>query len=394
MVIASQSSPLVSVRELVPTGLGELNLNQFDFKRTPLAGALYTLSLQQVHALAEAIGFTARFDNENLKTAYLEVRSGIAIIVCEMPKNTKPTEIGLRYLADRWNQLERSHPSGQNPPARSSLRLTFQARLPKNACDMFAKGIHIDPVDNDLFYTKVNFKDCTYTLVVEQDQKQKLPGGAIHSFSLNRTDTPIGSENLDHETNEVDSVDTSKTNAAIGKVDLVINKAEPVPIPALNQVSASPKYATYSCSEVDLLLKKQAEILTNNLSSKISNQQRNLQEIFKAQEQKISKIVDDLKAYCETVRKNLENTNAKQLGTSQQLIEQANKALVSEIDQFKAYLNKQVTPNLKSLDDRILSIINAHSTEQKPESDQTTLTVAVLAILLSLVNFALLILRH
>src|SRR5258708_675773 len=87
---------------------GEIDLNQFDLIQKHYEGRVYRLSQENMKVIAEAIGFTANFDSSSVQNAYLDIVHGNGTVVFEMAKNTKPTDVGLRYMADRWSSSERS----------------------------------------------------------------------------------------------------------------------------------------------------------------------------------------------------------------------------------------------------------------------------------------------
>jgi len=144
--------------------------------------------------------------------------------------------------------------------------------------------------------------------------------------------------------------------------------------------------------------KKHAEVIVNYLNPKISSQQKNLQELMKTEQAKTAKAIDDLYVYCENMRKHLETAEIKHLSTSKKLVEKAHNQILFEIEQFKSYLNKQVSSVTKSLDNRVLSIINAEKekTKTKPQQDHSAFIVAGLALVFSICNLVafFLLFRH
>jgi uncharacterized coiled-coil protein SlyX len=159
---------------------------------------------------------------------------------------------------------------------------------------------------------------------------------------------------------------------------------------------SAPRYDTYSMSEVDQLLKKQAETITGNFNSKIALQQKSIQELSNALSHKNETIVDQLRTYGESVHKRIETAESAHSSAANENIEQTKKQLAKEIEDFKSYFNKQVAAKLKNIDERLSAKVPLGSefTKSSPPSDQRILPLAITALILSLVNLALLFLKH
>lgn len=373
--------------------LGLLDLSKFDLPNNKYEGRIYSLSPEELQAILEAIGFTARFDHKSIFNAYFQYITGQAFVLIEMAKSTRPTDVGLRYTKERWTCLTKVTGRGLPKP---HCVLEFETiGLPAEVMESVAKALKLPKDDIELFFVRVNFKDLTFALIAQEDQKTHLPDGGIHTFSL-PIKTIAASENI--------------TASIIGEGDMTsappLTQSVDAPAPprektmnATKDSSTSlntPRYATYSMSEVDLLLKKQAENIASNFNSRIATQQKTIIELTKEQEHKNTKIADQLQVYCENVRKSLENAESKHLVATKQLVEQAQKDLAFEIEQFKSYVNKQVSPGLKSLDSRILSFLKAQDQTAQPKAKEnaTPLYVAIAALVLALINFAILFLKH
>ncbi|PWT99143.1 MAG: hypothetical protein C5B53_05750 [Candidatus Melainabacteria bacterium] len=369
---------------------GEIDLARIGLAADQNIGRLYPISANTVRAIADAIGFTARFDLENVRTAVFEVCHRESNIVFAMAKNTKPTDVGLRYMADRWQLSETPKQRGTQA---ASLGLIYQAMdLPASAWQAVCRELALPNDTPDCAYIRIDFKKLTLVLITAKENEKLLPPQATLSFFLDASGNAVITQNNRPHSEVATPEMTSNQTISPSKNDVQQNESMNVTI--LNEPVA--KYATYSRSEVDLLLKKQAENIANNLNAKIANQQKAVQAEAKIWEQKISKLIDQFELSCENARKRIEDAEGKRGGSLQATVEQANKQLLSEIEQFKSYLNKQVMPNLRSLEDRVLTMVNTNilSKEDKPENDQATTMIALLALLLSIVSLGLAFLRH
>ena len=392
MVAEIQSLPPIAAQNqaLWLQETGEIDLTRFSLQTDHYIGRIYLISSDTARAIADAIGFTARFDHENVRAAVFEAWQRESSIIFAMVKNTKPTEVGLRYMADRWQLSETPKTKAANA---ASLGMIYQAKqLPDSAWNASCLQLGLANDAPNRLYIRIDFKRLTLVLITTNENEKLLPAKAAQSFFLDSSGKPVVQPN-NQQHSEVATLEmTTNQTMSSSKYDVPQNESMNVTI--LNEPVA--KYATYSRSEVDLLLKKQSESIANNLNAKIANQQKAAQAEAKIWEQKIGKIIDEFELYCDGARKRIEDAEGKRGGSIQTTVEQANKQLHSEIEQFKAYLNKQVSPNLRSLEDRVLTLVNTHtlSKEVTPEKDQATTMIALLALLLSIVSLGLMFMKH
>jgi hypothetical protein len=124
------------------------------------------------------------------------------------------------------------------------------------------------------------------------------------------------------------------------------------PSPRRESAEAQPKYATYSMSEVDRLLKQQAESLAGALGGKIAQQQRATTEALAAQDKTFARLSETFMRQFEQARQKLEkSTQDTQSATTQELAE-FRKQLARELEQFRTQINKTVLPVTKALEDK------------------------------------------
>ncbi len=381
---SSFSKPIVWIDEF-----GRLETSAFDLSTKSYQGRIYRLTPEEGKVIAETVGFTARFDNTNIRAAYVDISNRAGVITTEITKNTKPNDIGLRYTADRWAPVERSK---NGDSLRPWLKSQFQARLlPDKILIALAELLKLKIEDRDLFYIRVNFKDQTYSLIADKDHVEKFPAKAFSIFSLGQDEVAF-----------VNSSDPTAYNDNQGKRNNMTetnnepNQETTQALPTAEPSAPGTKYATYSMSEIDQLLRQQAEVLTNLLNSKVTNQQKMLQETMKTQEKTIAKIVDELHAYGDSVRKRVEAAETQQKDVVQTLAEQSKSGLISEIEQFKSYVTKSVTPNIKVLDERVKTIISEYMEKSKPKENKFSygLMLTVLALVISIVDLVLVLYKH
>lgn len=121
-----------------------------------------------------------------------------------------------------------------------------------------------------------------------------------------------------------------------------------------DNAEVQPKYATYSKSEVDYMLKQQAESILSALSGKIAQQQRTFQETIAAQEKSFSKLYDNFVTQFESSKTKLETTSKVAHENTSGELENFKKTLSKELEQHRTLINKTVLPVQKALEDRPL----------------------------------------
>ena len=160
-----------------------------------------------------------------------------------------------------------------------------------------------------------------------------------------------------------------------------------------------PKYATYSKSEVDYMLKQQAESILSALSGKIGQQQRAFQETITAQEKSFSKLYDSFVTQFESSKAKLEGTAKSAHENTSGELDSFKKTLSKELEQHRTLINRTVLPVQKALEDRPLKAPK----EQAKQPAQTvvvkggsplhgkmlaaTLVAAALSLFISIANF-------
>jgi hypothetical protein len=162
--------------------------------------------------------------------------------------------------------------------------------------------------------------------------------------------------------------------------------------------SDSWKYSTYSQSEVDRLLKIQAENITTAFAAKISNQQKTVQETIAEHEKSMRKISAELYVEMEqfnNAASKAANDHGEKLKT---VMEKTQNEMEVEFEQVKADLDRTLMNDLKSVDKRLQSLESTMQslteTKQSFNSSQAILLLIALSIVLSLANVVMLFVHH
>ena len=205
---------------------------------------------------------------------------------------------------------------------------------------------------------------------------QQLPSGFIEQVVINSEElysgqTIVIEPEIPEEAPSVvpDLIETNTVSDKEKKEDnqpslmhTAITQAETTSFPAA-------KYATYSRSEVDLLLKQQSESISSAFNAKIAGQQKMIAELLKSKEREFKQDQEGLKIYLDESEEKLKKNQQANQKEIESFLDQGKKELAVESEQFKAYLNKSIMPTLKSLDGKVISIVTNYLDEQSKTKD-------------------------
>lgn len=355
----------------------------------PCQGAVYKLTVEDLQSLSEALGFTARFESHLVTAAYLDVISGDATLLLEISKNSRPADVAVRYSRDRWTANEqRKHLDAR----KRVLKTSYHAdSLPADSVEEICGLLKISPKDFQTCVIRVNFKAATTTLIVSSVDAEKLPAKSICAFSVLNGEVSLAPNEFGESMSPTSSP-TSTVNTVSFHKDGAFSKDVNV---QLN--SDSWKYATYSQSEVDRLLKVQAENITAALTAKISAQQKLVQELVSTQEKTSRKIInevdDQIEQFNVSAVKAADNHN-EQMKT---LMEKAQNEIEVQLEQAKADLDRTLMNDLKGVDKRIQHIeasLQSMSETKQSSNSQALIILVALSMVLSLANLIMLFVHH
>lgn len=176
-------------------------------------------------------------------------------------------------------------------------------------------------------------------------------------------------------------------------------------IEAPRPVESTPKYHTYSQSEVDNLIKKSAENVSNSISSKINKQTKLVEDSLKNQDFAFKQALESINKQTEIANDKLDKAVRELTSASNQQKEEYKQAFNKEIEEFKNQMNQKVNQGVKIIDSKLekLAEVKITSTKQKaiaPKAQAATaassinkgliIGIAVVA-LLALVNIVIMI---
>ncbi len=357
------------------------------FDRMPCAsvrGGVYKLSTASIKNISEAAGFTARFESELINTAYLDIVSGSASFTLEISKNSRPADIAVRYTRGQWvsNDLGRSA-----DVQKSILKTSYQASsLTSKSIAVICDELNILEEDFESLIIRVNFKAETATLLVDKAYAEKLPAESFSTFLVSHGNVSLEPIEIGENMSPVSpSTSPVVSAAAVKDVNVQVN-------------SDSWKYSTYSQSEVDRLLKIQAENITTGFGAKISAQQKFVQETIAEHDKAMRKLSTDLSVQMEQLTVKASSAAEVQNEKAKTLVEKTQNELEVQFEQVKADLDRTLMNDLKGFDKKLQALESTlqtlTQTKQSGNSQQTITLLVALSVVLSIANMVLLFVRH
>ncbi|SRR5579885_599277 len=322
-------------------------------------GRVYRLSQDQVRILSETLGFTARFDSPAVRAAYVDVIKTEGHITFEVERNAKPTDLNLRYMRDQWNAQE---VSGKSTDAlRPWIKTLYDTRfLPEKVFAVVSGQLRMDPEELEHFYVRLNLKERTAGLIAEDQYADKFPTQPFSVFAL-----PEG------HVASIPAVEVVPAGIRDAAAERPVEVRE-----------AGPKYATYSKSEIDRLMKTQADSITNALAGKIGAQQRAFLEAVEAQEKAFAKITEKFVTQFEEARIKLEEHTRSMQENARAELEKLNAQLSKELLEFRSHVNKNILPVSRQMEEKIKEIQAAARTKPDGQEKVTPVLLGVAVVLL------------
>jgi hypothetical protein len=326
-----------------------------------------TLSGQDLKAITETAGFTANFTNSGIKEAYITIDDTAIETTVEIAKNAKPSDLALRYSREVWE-------AGATENTKNGVRTKYIAcEFLSNLRGLVHERLGMDqPLEH--FKIRINLKEGIFTAAPAQSTGEPTAAAQaadLPTVSQNNEEQPMPSNPAQLET-------TSQVQT--------------------NAQSTQEKYSTYSRSEIDRMLKQQAENLTASLGSKISAQTKYFQEAFSAQEKSFNRSVDKLLINVDEFRVKLDSNVQAHQGATKEQMQKFVADVTRELEQFKNSLNKTILPGVKTIEEKLSSLDKNEKPATQPagtESQSKLLLGLVSAsLIMSAISCALQFMRH
>jgi hypothetical protein len=144
---------------------------------------IYRWTTEQMQSLVETLGFNARFEIAGVRAAHLDIAKNEGHIVLEINRNTKPIEVGVRFMADRWRVFDVGGKKieGVKPFSKTE----YHARvIEQSALTLIAQQTQL-PIESLANYLiRFNFKDRTFGLITEDQFAALMPAGSFSAYDL------------------------------------------------------------------------------------------------------------------------------------------------------------------------------------------------------------------
>lgn len=334
-------------------------------------GRVYSLTPEAAKELSDITGFAANFEHPGVRTANLDVFDGQGFILWEIDRNTKPQDVAVRYSRDRWELQEVVSKIGDK--LRSAIRTEYRARtLDQEMLEALCRHLLIAASDLDKFFVRLDFRGRKYSLITEKEHLLLFPTGWHYSFLVPKPKEEAAAEEQATGETAADEPAPERATADAGPAARESSPVVPRPPAAsppsasmspANKTSASTpagsqkmesqvKYATYSRSETEALVKQHVEALSNQLGAKVSQLQRTIQEAHAEQQKGFGKSQEQAVREFQLAASRLDtDTKAFSAAVTSEL-DAFKKALSKELDQHRNQINKVVLPVAKALEDK------------------------------------------
>ncbi len=379
---------------------------------------VYKLGLKgdTLKSICDALSFQAQFDSDNVISAFVDVANDEGWFTFIITKNTRPQSLALRYSANQWFCLEEKVKEGGRP----AIKNTYHADdLSEDMRKQLFQALDLDIKLQSDSLVRINFKDRQAFLIAPNNiAKGSLPdvGQRIASIGCDTTSESDSLQASNLNAPATESVTSSQASVAsepsvassqpsvASQSSVASSQSKEEIEPSDSAVSTTKtksrntkmsdsaiKYDTYSRSEVDGLLKKQAENITATITTKMNAQQKAAKEAMKNQEYAFNQALERLTEQLEQTTDKLQKTADGMSSANQESMESFKKSLSKELEEFKTHISKNVTPGLKLLDARLEQLAEARKAGQ-PESAKSNMVWSVLGVVVVLalvVNLAM-----
>ncbi len=404
-MVSNDPTPKASrTEDLQDPNFGQISADLLDTNKSYRCH-VYRMSDEMMQALTEHTSFTANFDAPTMRTAVMDLWKNQGTVIIAIERNAKPKDISVRYPKDRWTVLETLtvEAEGMKP----SVKTEYGAvKLAGKVFTTVAKTLNIPPDMMPEILLRINLKDKTFAVIAEEWLAEKLPPDAMTAAAVAGVSATAAPTEIAPEVRATEDPAQSE-KPAVPAVDEAADKAKaaskskaPKSVsPQSNDMDQQQKYSTYSRSEVDQLLKQQAEQLAATLGAKISQQQRALQEAMEKQEKSFGRMTESMSSTMDTARTKLETASKAASDQTAKDLEEFKKTLGKELENYRASINKastrevskpaaagESTPKVEKAPTTIPSPSGPVVVGGPPARDQVVMALLVAAIVAAMVN--------
>lgn len=190
-----------------------------------------------------------------------------------------------------------------------------------------------------------------------QNAAKTSDSGVLGKLAVKNNDEKQNRDKRDNRENNKD-----RSNNSQGRTNFAPQNNRSLEAP--RPVESTPKYHTYSQSEVDSLIKKSAENVANSVTSKINKQTKVVEETLKNQEFAFKQALEQINKQAEAANQKLDKAVAELTSASAKQKTEYKESFEKEIEEFKSQINKKVNQGIKVIDSKLEQVPEVK--KQKP----------------------------
>jgi hypothetical protein len=195
---------------------GPIPFESLDLEKHQYEVRSYWLADFRLKAITEALAFAARFESPEVFAAYLDIKGDEGYVTFEIKTNTRPMTIALRYQADRWSAVDGrgahtilKNTTAETPVVKSRGGLTiFHAFLDATLIEKVCIELDINVETQPKLFTRINFKEKTFSLVASEDSIDDFPPLKQYKTSIIPQNSKTTGESMNAQEEQAETIQT------------------------------------------------------------------------------------------------------------------------------------------------------------------------------------------
>ncbi len=195
---------------------GPIPFESLDLEKHQYEVRSYWLADFRLKAITEALAFAARFESPEVFAAYLDIKGDEGYVTFEIKTNTRPMTIALRYQADRWSAVDGrgahtilKNTTAETPVVKSRGELTiFHAFLDATLIEKICIELDINVETQPKLFTRINFKEKTFSLVASEDSIDYFPPLKPYKTSIIPQNSKTTGESMNAQEEQAETIQT------------------------------------------------------------------------------------------------------------------------------------------------------------------------------------------
>ncbi|MBX9691416.1 MAG: hypothetical protein K2Z81_03460, partial [Cyanobacteria bacterium] len=179
--IASVQQPTISIPEV---GTIDLSGYQVDAARWN-EFQIFEISGESLKLVSELLGFSARFESDEVRTAWLDIFDSSARATLEVSRNARPHTLAVRYQADSWYSIDATPGTTERNTGSFSRADYESAKLENQSLNRLAEILGLEPDFQKSAFIRVNFKTMKVAVLSSSSDSGGAGTKPIEADSLN-----------------------------------------------------------------------------------------------------------------------------------------------------------------------------------------------------------------